>query len=116
MEILHGGVEALFAKVAKTLKKQSETEGAGSYQSLWKPLWFWFVSLNFWAGVLAIQSVTLMVPELEQRRARPARSAGRKILAIRVISVQKRTGKSGKIRVRTALVALVALVRTPTPF
>ena len=58
MEILHGGVEALFAKVAKTLKKQSETEGAGSYQSLWKPLWFWFVSSCFGVEVLALQSVT----------------------------------------------------------
>ena len=58
MEILDGGVEALFAKVAKTLKKQSETEGAGSYQSLWKPLWFWFVSSCFGVEVLALQSVT----------------------------------------------------------
>ena len=47
-----------FAKAAKSFENQCETEGARSHQSLWKPFRFWFVSLKFWDGVLALQSDT----------------------------------------------------------
>ena len=66
------------ANVAKSFKNQCETEGAGSHQSLWKPFRFWFGSLTFWDGGFGATVSHLMVPELEQRSARPARSAGRK--------------------------------------
>ena len=47
-----------FAKAAKSFENQCETEGARSHQSLWKPFRFWFVSLKFWDGGLALQSDT----------------------------------------------------------
>ena len=61
-----------FAKVAKSFKNQCETEGAGSYQSLWKPFRFWFGSLTFWDGGFGATVSHLMVPELEERSGRAA--------------------------------------------
>ena len=60
------------AKVAKSFKNQCETEGAGSYQSLWKPFRFWFGSLTFWDGGFGATVSHLMVPELEERSGRAA--------------------------------------------
>ena len=77
------------AKVAKSFKNQCETEGARSHQSLWKPFRFWFVSLNFWEGGFGATVSHLMVPELEQRSARPARSAGRKNESTSILFSQK---------------------------
>ena len=70
------------AKVAKSFKNQCETEGAGSYQSLWKPFRFWFGSLTFWDGGFGATVSHLMVPELEERSGRAAGAFFENILNI----------------------------------
>ena len=81
----------------------------------WKPLWFWLGSLNFWDGGLALQSCHLMVPELEQPSARPARSAGRKNQSIFILFCQKWKIGSGRDLGSDLVSAEGGSYRGPTP-
>ena len=104
-----------FAKVAKSFENQCETEGARSHQSLWKPFRFWFVSLNFWEGGFGATVSHLMVPELEQRSARPARSAGRKTVNFHIFLAKSGKSVTAVSRVRTSFLLKVVATEVPTP-
>ena len=104
-----------FAKAAKSFENQCETEGARSHQSLWKPFRFWFVSLNFWEGGFGATVSHLMVPELEQRSARPARSAGRKNESIFIFSAKSEKSVTAVTWVRTSFLLKVGATGVPPP-
>ena len=104
-----------FAKTAKSFENQCETEGARSHQSLWKPFRFWFVSLNFWEGGFGATVSHLMVPELEQRSATPARSAGRKNGQLSYFSAKSEKSVTAVTWVRTSFLLKVVATEVPTP-
>ena len=103
------------AKAAESFENQCEAEGARSHQSLWKPFRFWFVSLNFWDGGFGATVSHLMVPELEQRSARPARSAGRKNEWILILFSKKWKSVTAVTWVRTSFLLKVPATEVPTP-
>ena len=70
---------------------------------------------EFWDGGLALQSCHLMVPELEQPSARPARSAGRKNQSIFILFCQKWKIGSGRDLGSDLVSAEGGSYRGPTP-
>ena len=70
---------------------------------------------NFWDGGFGATVSHLMVPELEQRSATPARSAGRKMSKLSYFLAKSGKSVTAVTWVRTSFLLKVPATEVPTP-